>query len=547
MVEQLSDVQRAPQRRLRVDQAGLNRAGDALSRLSSELEGLSSKAGALKKAQLYDTRGVSSTDSHVATASVRSNAYSGSHVFNFTRLATAAAQRGGSNAGQGIDLNADVTTSAAGFATPISAGRFTVNGEQIEVQAGDSLNDIMARVASQAGIDASYDSATDKISLSDAGGNPIVLGSAADTSNFLRAARLSNNGTNALASSHALGGIDTGAAVSSARFNTAVTSGSFEINGVSFTTDAAADTVADVLNRINQSAAGVAASYDSVNDRFSLTNKITGDIGFSLVEGTSNFLSAARLTEASGGNLARGQDAEFTVNNGDLLTSHTNSLGEESHGIAGLVIDAKGTGIATIQITNDSAPLKQAITDFVDQYNKVQSLISVQAASSTDAKGVVTAGLLASDATVAETARKLRSLMASDTSTPASTLKRLQSLGFKTGGYSNEITLEDSAALDRALTNSMPDVKALFTQSGGGIATKVAGYLDNLVGFDGSFLRHRDSLANQANRIDAHVQEMEKSVLASRDALLGNFRAMEKTLAQINRQSAFFTQRFGLT
>ena len=93
----------------------------------------------------------------------------------------------------------------------------------------------------------------------------------------------------------------------------------------------------------------------------------------------------------------------------------------------------------------------------------------------------------------------------------------------------------------------MQDVKALFTESGGGIATKVASYLDGLVGFDGSFMRHRDYMANQASRIDAHVQEMEKSVLASRDALLNNFRTMEKTLAQINRQSAFFTQRFGLS
>lgn len=547
MVEQLADVQRAPQRRLRTDQSNLNRVGDALASLAQELQSLQTKAKALKDAQLYNTRGVVSTDSHVATASVGSSASTGTYLFSFTQLATTASQRGGVNIAQGVNANTDITSSAAGFAAPVSAGRFTINDQQITVAAGDTLNDVLSRVAAQTGLTASYDSAADKITLSDSAGNPIVLGSAADTSNFLQATRLANNGGSAITSSHELGGINTSATLANGRFNTAVTSGTFAINGVTITVDAAADSVADVLNRINQSTAGVVASYDSVNDRFSVSNKITGDVGISLVEGASNFLSAAKLTAPSGGTLVSGQDALFTVNGGGPLTSHTNTLAAESHGIDGLTISALSSGSATVNITNDTAPVKQAIADFIDQYNKVQSLVAVQTASSTDAKGAVTAGLLASDPQVAEASRKLRGLITADAPDLSSTLKRLESLGYKTDGYSNTISLGNPGALESALANSMHDVQTLFGDAAHGLASQFENYLEGLVGTNGSFARHRDAVANQSTKIDEQLGRMEKTVLATQETMFESFRRMEQTLAQINRQAAFFTQRFGVT
>jgi flagellar hook-associated protein 2 len=344
-----------------------------------------------------------------------------------------------------------------------------------------------------------------------------------------------------------LGALNTTATLASARFNTAVSSGTFEINGVSFTIDAATDTVAGLLNQINQSSAGVIASYDSVNDRFTPTNKTTGDLGIALAAGTSNFLSAAKLTSSSGGALVNGQDAVFTVNGGASLTSRTNTIKNESHGIEGLTVTALTTGSVTVNVSNDTSPLKQAITDFIDQYNKVQSLISVQTASSTDAKGVVTAGLLASDPQVTESSRKLRSLVALDASELGSGLKRLESLGYKTDGYSNTISLANPGALESALANSLSDVQALFGDSTSGIASRIGNYLESLVGPDGSMVRHRDAVASQSAKIDEQLGTMERAVLASQETLFESFRRMEQTLAQINRQAAFFNQRFGVT
>jgi hypothetical protein len=85
---------------------------------------------------------------------VGSSASTGTYLFNFTQLATAASQRGGINVGLGIDADADLTSGAAGFGASVSAGRFTINGRQIDVQAFDSLNDVLGHIAAQTGLTA---------------------------------------------------------------------------------------------------------------------------------------------------------------------------------------------------------------------------------------------------------------------------------------------------------------------------------------------------------------------------------------------------------
>ena len=241
-----------------------------------------------------------------------------------------------------------------------------------------------------------------------------------------------------------------------------------------------------------------------------------------------------------------GKDALFTVNGGATLASRSNTLGKEGHGIEGLTVTALATGNTAVNLTTDTAPLKEAITGFIDQYNKLQSVIGVQTASSTDAKGVVTAGLLASDTEVSESSRKLRGLMAADVPGLSSTVKRLESLGYKTDGYSNNLSLENPGALQNALANSLQEVQSFFGDSANGLAAKVANYVEGLVGAKGSLQRHRDGMASQSAHIDEQIGQMEQAVLASQETLFNSFRSMERTLAQINRQAAFFNQRFGL-
>jgi flagellar hook-associated protein 2 len=117
--------------------------------------------------------------------------------------------------------------------------------------------------------------------------------------------------------------------------------GEFKINGVSIAFNASADSVSGVLARINNSSAGVIASYDSVNDRFTLTNKTTGDMGIAFEDVTGNFLAATKL---SSGSLQRGNNLLYTLDDGAELVSQSNTITEASSGLAGLSVTArKGT------------------------------------------------------------------------------------------------------------------------------------------------------------------------------------------------------------
>src|SRR5262249_16952446 len=138
-------------------------------------------------------------------------------------------------------------------------------------------------------VTATYNSATDKIELSSQ--QPIVLGSSNDTSNFLQAAKLHNNGTGAISSASAVGGVQlygpaAGANLAAPLSDGGNGAGEFKINGVSISFNAATDSLQNILDRINDSAAGVTATYDTSSDRFVLLNKSTGDVGITLQDVT---------------------------------------------------------------------------------------------------------------------------------------------------------------------------------------------------------------------------------------------------------------------
>ena len=440
----------------------------------------------------------------------------------------------------------------------MTTGVFTINGKQITVDANTKLgtdgstdpDTIIYKINnSGAGVTATYDASTDKITLTS--GSNITLGASSDTSNFLQAARLSNaqGGSSTIVSSTGIGGVNLSSAVSSVNFSTALTqtSGSFKINGLSISYSAT-DTIGQILQKISDSAAGVTAGYDSANDQFTLTNKTTGDIGIALEDETGNFLEATRL---STGSTTAGLNAKFTVNGGAELESLSNTVTEIGHGIVGLSVnalkksEASGTDSSVIiSVGKDNSAIKKGLTDLVDQYNKVQSIIDTQTASSTDSEGKVTAGILAADPTVAEVASKLRNRMVADVSSLSGTIKRLESIGFKSDGNSNKISLSDSAALDKALNESKSDIKTMFSDTTDGIGTRVKSYLETVSGVEGSLVVHRDTYAKQSTQMDKQVVEMERQVQSYRQRLINSFLAMEKAQSQINQQMQFLAQRF---
>lgn len=549
-VNQMVEVERAPQQRLLVDQNLLQQKKNAYGSIQTQLAVLQNRVNALKDPGLFEARGVQVGSESTASATVSTGAPVGKFTFNFTQLATSAKLNGASGIGAAISATNDVSgvpLSSAGFSTAITAGTITVNGKQVTIDGSGSLQDVFNAIETATGGDvtASYDSSTDRITLNSA--SEIVLGSATDTSNFLKAARLYNNGSGVISSSSELGGVKSSAPLANGNFTTAINDGGegkgkFKINGVEISFSATADSLQNVIDRINNSEAGVVASYDSTNDRLVLANKNSGDVGIAVEDMTGNFAAATGLT---GGTLERGQNLLYTINGGGTLVSESNTITESSSGLAGLNVTALEEGSTSITVSSDTSKIKTAITDFITEYNKAQSILETQTASSTDGSGAVTSGTLAGESDASDFASLLRSKAFATISGFAATMNQLEDIGIITNGNDNSLKLDDEQLLDEALANNLSGVKKLFTDSKDGLAVSLSAYVDSLAGDDGKIETKQNTIDKEIASINTQISDLERVVQSNKESLIQRFITMETTQAQINQQLQFLQQRFG--
>lgn len=150
------------------------------------------------------------------------------------------------------------------FGTPsIIDGSFVLNGENISVSTSDSIDDVISRInSSTAGVTATFNALTERIDfLQDNPGSAPTIDLQGDTSNFLQAVKL--------AGAIVTPGTDPEDDIAFENVGTfaSVISGDIQINGEQISIDTTTDSLSSVLERINASAAGVVASFDSGTQR----------------------------------------------------------------------------------------------------------------------------------------------------------------------------------------------------------------------------------------------------------------------------------------
>ena len=403
VVDQLVEVERAPQRRARREQYEVSEKNRILSLIKDELSALQNKSKVLKDSYLYQSRTTSVSDSTIGSSSVSSGAALGNYEFEFFQKATTGSQRGGVDAGKVVDSTAVIGSN--GFGVGITTGTITINDEIITVETTDTLATLFTKVTTaDSDLSMAYDTSADKITLASSSGSVLVLGSSNDTSNFLVAARLNNNGTSSVTSSYKLGGISQASELSSANFNTTLVgnSGSFRVNGETVTWSSS-DSVGAILASITQSGAGVVASYDGVNDRFLLSNNTTGDIGISLEDVQGNFLQATKLaSEPINANGAQSASTSVSVNNSAGYATGASSITVDATSAAlsdgakiyfengGIfTLDADATlGATTLSGTLTGATLTNDETGYKSGTFNISAAVSLTTSAAATAKSV---------------------------------------------------------------------------------------------------------------------------------------------------------------
>jgi len=636
IISKLTNLTLLPTTQYNAEITQINAKNSELIKINGLLTSVQNSLNALSNSSTYSAFTGTTSDSTILTATGNGQvaASPGSYIINSTQLATASSIIGAS-AGTGHAMSDILTADTINpsnngkasdsvpldesFAaiTPTNGGnqrgQVTVDGQVITYDvASDSLTTIVANInAAVASVDpgfsATYNAATDAVTFSSTD-QAVSLGSSTDRGNLLTVlkldvAQVNNTPTSgSVTSAGAIGGVNQATVFTGTNFaglTTPLTGGPssfFTINGVKISVDPTQDNIASVLTKINQSAAGVVATFDPVGNDVKITSKTTGPQGIVLgVAGgpngdTSNFLSAVGLTPATGATSSVGQQAKLVlVNpNGTSSTFFSNS-NTISTAIPGINLNIfQSTAIPqTVTVTQDASVAINAINVFASAYNAalneintatappvIQQTNSSNNASSTSSSSqtVAPGGTLYGDFSIEELKDQLISLGQSIVQNGSSSFQSLSSIGLNmddshevlaastpsagtpsTGpvtvstqdGTSGAFTPLDLTAFNAAFSANPQSVESIFTASDG-IVAGFGNYLTSITGLPTTTasgllgtIPQTSFVQNDENANTARIQSLQDFITTLQDeanlqadSLRAQFTASESLIAK---------------
>ena len=341
--------------------------------------------------------------------------------------------------------------------------------------------------------------------------------------------------------------------------------GTLDAAGTAFTPDAARPevavaiaagaTLAEVRNAINAAGPdiGITASLvaDGTGQRLMLRSTGSGapeafavavddaDGGNGDASGLSAFAFDPAAASGSGRNLQltqAAQDAHVTIN-GLEVTSTTNRLTDV---IENLTLELRRTTTAPIDVSvdSDAAALRKSLDGFVEAWNAVNTLIADQVRFDPATK---TAGVLQGNQTVVRVQQQLREILRSTVGTDAP--NSLSALGVelqRDGSLKVDDTRAGAALADPKTAQAFFAAQGAAPGEPGGMARRVLASLDALLASDGAIsgatesLRARErSVAQQEERLNARLNEIEKRLLRQYTALDANLTRMAGSLSSV--------------
>jgi flagellar hook-associated protein 2 len=279
-------------------------------------------------------------------------------------------------------LNTTVTgLQNAGFSTAPSTstnGTFTINGKKITINNYTqlSVNDLLAKInSSGAGVVATYNSTTKSFEIRSISTGPtnISLGDYSDTSNILSIMKLTVDSGAQIVKGKTAGVVDTTATLNQSGMSKTVMKGIFSINGVSIYVDPLVDSLNTLIDKINNSGAGVTISYEQSRDKINIVSKNGIDkIKFGSPSDTSNLLEALNLTDNTTIEKAigyAGQNAIVNVDGVDYIRTN-NSINDIIDGVT-LNLKSAFSQPVTLDISVDTTKAVEYMATFIKHYNEL--------------------------------------------------------------------------------------------------------------------------------------------------------------------------------
>ena len=542
IISQLIQIERQPITRFENNKKALEKQKEAIKKLRTQLTTLRNRAQDFRLNLVFGKFKAATSEEDVMGVELSGAPVTGSYSIQAIQLASATVARSSSIMGQPVDSN--VSLASSGITTSVNAGTFSINGVSFTVDPEtNSLSQILTEITnSAAGVNATYDPVTDRVTIENktAGDTSIInLGATGDTSNFLAAinVKTANQSTGATGattttSSRNLGAVNPALKLNEARFaGGAITAGTFFVNGIEISADPATDSLADVVQRITDSDAGVSASYDSATDTIQLVSKSLGSRTISLAAGTSNFLTVANLAAAV---QTAGNDSQFSVNGGPVQTRNTNQV---TDAIGGVTLRLLSAGATTVTVSNDDDSTVESVKKFLETLNESMTQIGDLVKSKGD---------LENDGTIQAIQMYMRETIFSQISGISGSYMSLLDVGISTGSsFDSTATAKFELSEEKfkaALLEDRGNVKDLFSNTGAsGIADRLFGYLDETTrvnGFLNSRSKTNGSIDTQIRNLNDQIDRFEERVASKEQRLRKQFSRLEQMSMTFQTQGA---------
>jgi flagellar hook-associated protein 2 len=269
--------------------------------------------------------------------------------------------------------------------------------------------------------------------------------------------------------------------------------------------------------------------------------------GNNVDDGGLSALAYDPANATAGTNLSQAaSDAVATINNVPVKSA-TNTLSEV---ISGLTITLSKvtsnpptitTGPINITVSQDTAAITKAITDFATAYSSMASLVKTNTKYDETTKS---AGTLQGDSGALSVQNQFRAILGSS-SDASGTFKTLSSVGLEI--QTDGTVKVNSTKLTSALGN-LAEVKKMFMNSDSvdstkdGIMTRLRVLSDNLMGTDGIITSRTAGLRRSITDNSARQDALQARVDLYEKRLKAQYTALDTVMAGLSSQGNYVTQ-----
>lgn len=294
--------------------------------------------------------------------------------------------------------------------------------------------------------------------------------------------------------------------------------------------------IRDTINADDQAGVDASIINDGAGNRLVLSSRENGaDAGIAGMTFT-NLAGGVTLGEDAGTHQA-GLDAELDIN-GIAITSSTNTVEGAIQGVT-LALDPVSSGeTLSLVVEQDGESVKEAVTAFVDTYNKLKSTVGRMTEASGDA---ASAGELVGDRTVRNAESSLSRALVDPVNGGDITMMAQLGISLQADGR-----LElDSAKLDEAMTENPQALGQFFAgdTEEAGMAGRLQQTLDRLLGDDGSIESALSSAETRVSSLENRYSRVEESIERTVERYRKQFGQLDGMVAQMNATSAYLTQQ----